>query len=48
VLGEVAVIAISGILAGVVGGFALVKLVGRFIPDVSVSNLLPLIGAAAV
>ena len=48
VLGEGAVIAISGIVAGIVGGFALVKLVGRFIPDVSVPNLLPLIGAAAV
>jgi len=48
VLGEGAVIAISGIVAGVVGGFALVKLVGRFIPDVSVPDLLPLIGAAAV
>jgi predicted permease len=48
VLGEGAVIAITGIVAGVVGGFALVKLVGRFIPDVSVPDLLPLIGAAAV
>ena len=48
VLGEGAVIAISGIVAGVVGGFALVKLVARFIPDVSVPDLLPLIGAAAV
>jgi predicted permease len=48
VLGEGAVIAVSGIVAGVVGGFALVKLVGRFIPDVSVPDLLPLMGAAAV
>jgi putative ABC transport system permease protein len=48
VLGEGAVIAITGIVAGIVGGYGLVKLVGRFIPDVGVPNLLPLIGAAAV
>ena len=48
VLKEGTVIAIVGIIAGVVGGFALAKLVGSYIPDVHIPGALPLLGAAGV
>ncbi len=48
VLGEGAVIAGAGIVAGVVGGFALARLVGSYITDVRLPGVMPLLGAAAV
>ena len=47
VLGEGAVIAGAGIVAGVVGGFALARLVGGYIQDVRMPGALPIVGAAA-
>jgi predicted permease len=46
VLGEGARIAGIGILAGVVGGYALARVVGGFVADVHVPGTLPLAGAA--
>jgi putative ABC transport system permease protein len=48
VLGEGATIAVAGIVAGVVGGIALARLVGSYIPDVRVPGALPSIGAALI
>ena len=48
VLGEGAVIASAGILAGVVGGIALARIVGSYIQDVRIPDALPTIGAATV
>jgi putative ABC transport system permease protein len=48
VLGEGAVIAGVGIVAGVVGGFALARLVGSYVTDVSLPGAMPIIGAALV
>ena len=48
VLGEGAVIAGAGIVAGVLGGFALARLVGSYITDVRLPGVMPLLGAAAV
>lgn len=48
VLGEGAVIAISGIVAGAIGGVALARVVGSYIQDVRIPGALPIIGAAAV
>ncbi len=48
VLSEGAVIAGVGIVAGVVGGFALARLVGAYVTDVRLPGLMPLLGAAAV
>jgi predicted permease len=48
ILGEGAVIACAGILAGIVGGIALTRIVGAFFQDVSLPGVIPLIGAAAV
>jgi putative ABC transport system permease protein len=48
VLGEGATIAGAGIVAGVVGGVALARLVGSYIPDVRVPGALPSIGAALI
>ena len=48
VLREGTVIAVAGILAGVVGGFVLAKLVGSYIPDVHIPGAVPLLGAAVV
>ncbi len=46
VLSEGAVIAGVGIVAGVVGGFALARFVGSYITDVRLPGVMPLIGAA--
>ena len=46
VLGEGARIAGIGILAGVVGGYALARVVGGFVADVHIPGALPLAGAA--
>jgi hypothetical protein len=48
VLGEGAVIAAIGVLAGVVGGVVLARVVGGFIQDVRMPGVLPVAGAAAV
>ncbi len=48
VLGEGAVIAGAGILAGVLGGFALARLVGSYITDVRLPGVMPIVGAAVV
>ena len=48
VLSEGAVIAGVGIVAGVVGGFALAQFVASYITDVRLPGVMPLIGAAAV
>ncbi len=48
ILGEGAVIACAGIVAGIVGGIALTRIVGAFFQDVSLPGAIPLIGAAAV
>jgi ABC-type antimicrobial peptide transport system permease subunit len=37
-----------GVAAGVAGGIALAKVIGLFLPDVSVPGALPLVGAASV
>ncbi len=48
VLGEGAVIAGAGIVAGAAGGVLLAQLVGSYIQDVSIPGALPIAGAAAV
>jgi hypothetical protein len=48
VLGEGAVIAGAGVIAGVVGGIALARFVGSFVADVRMPGALPVIGAAVV
>ena len=48
VLTEGAVIAAGGIVAGVIGGFALARLVGSYITDVQLPGMLPLIGAGVL
>jgi putative ABC transport system permease protein len=48
VLGEGAVIAAIGVVAGVVGGVVLARVVGGFIQDVRMPGVLPVAGAAAV
>jgi hypothetical protein len=48
VLGEGAVIAAAGIVAGAVGGVVLARLVGSVIPDVRIPGAVPILGAAAI
>jgi putative ABC transport system permease protein len=48
VLGEGAVIAVSGIVAGAIGGVLLARIVGAYIPDVRIPDALPTILAAAI
>jgi predicted permease len=48
VLGEGAVIALSGILSGAIGGILLARLVGSYIQDVRVPGVLTTLGAALV
>ncbi len=48
VLGEGAMMAAAGILAGVAGGYALAKLVASYLQDVQLPGTLPLVGAAGV
>jgi putative ABC transport system permease protein len=48
VLGEGTVIAILGVAAGIVGGLVLARVVGSFIPDIRLPDLLPAIVAAAI
>jgi putative ABC transport system permease protein len=39
---------VIGVVAGVVGGFLLARVVGSFIPDIRLPDLLPAIVAAAI
>ena len=48
VLGEGAVIAGAGIVAGAVGGFALARFVGGYVQDVRMPGAMPIAGAAVV
>jgi predicted permease len=48
VLGEGAVIACAGIVAGAVGGVALARFAGSYIQDVHIPGALPIAGAAAI
>jgi ABC-type antimicrobial peptide transport system permease subunit len=48
VLGEGAVIASAGIVAGTVGGFLLARLVAGYIPNVHLPGALPIIAAALI
>ena len=48
VLGEGAVIAAAGVVAGAVGGIAIARLVGGYIPDVRIPGALPIAGAAGI
>ena len=41
-------IAVSGIVAGTIGGFALAKFVGSYIPAVRIPGMLPVLGAAVI
>jgi ABC-type antimicrobial peptide transport system permease subunit len=46
VLGEGAVIALSGIITGAIGGVVLARVVGNYIQDLRIPGALPTIGAA--
>jgi putative ABC transport system permease protein len=48
ILGEGAVIGVSGIVAGAIGGMLLARIVGSFIQVVRIPGVLPIIGAATV
>ena len=48
VLGEGALIGVSGIAAGGVGGLVLARIVGSFVAEVQIPELLPIVGAATV
>jgi predicted permease len=48
ILGEGAIIAAAGIVAGVVGGLALSRLLGTYIQDVRMPGAVPVIGAAVI
>jgi predicted permease len=48
ILGEGAVIAGAGIVAGVIGGFALLRFAGGFLGNIEVPGAVPLAGAAVV
>jgi putative ABC transport system permease protein len=48
VLGEGAVIAVSGIVAGVIGGVLLTRVVSSYITEVNIPGALTVVGAAAV
>jgi putative ABC transport system permease protein len=48
VLGEGAVIAASGIVAGAAGGLVLARLAGRYVQDMQMPGVLPIAGAAVV
>src|SRR5262249_31932545 len=48
VFGAGTVIAVSGIVAGAIGGIVLARLVGSYIQDIRIPGALPTIGAAAI
>jgi ABC-type antimicrobial peptide transport system permease subunit len=48
ILGEGAVIAGAGIVAGVIGGYALARVVGAFITDVRLPGAVAIVGAAVI
>ena len=45
---EGAVIAVAGVVAGAVGGFALARLAGSYFPDVQLPGVVPVVGSAVV
>ena len=47
-LREGAVIGVSGIVAGAIGGVVLARIVGSFVPAIEMPGLVPIVGAAAV
>ena len=48
VVGEGAVIAVSGLAAGAIGGAILARIAGSYVPDVRIPDALPTIAAAAI
>jgi ABC-type antimicrobial peptide transport system permease subunit len=48
VLGEGAVIAIAGIVAGAAGGIGLAWVVGSYVPGIRLPGVLTIVGAATV
>jgi ABC-type antimicrobial peptide transport system permease subunit len=48
VLGEGGVIAAAGVGVGAIGGAGLARIVGRFIPDVQMPDVLPVVAAATI
>ena len=48
ILREGAVIAVAGIVAGVIGGLGLAKAVGSYLTDVHVPGIIPILGAASI
>jgi putative ABC transport system permease protein len=48
VLGEGAVIAVAGIVAGAIGGIVLARFVGGYIQEVRIPGVVPILGAAAI
>ena len=48
VLSEGAVIAVIGIIAGVLGGLVLARVIGGFIEDVTIPGAVPIVAAAAI
>ena len=48
VLGEGAIIAAAGIVAGALGGLALARVAGSYLPDIEIPGALPIAGAALV
>ena len=48
ILREGAVIAVAGIVAGVIAGLALAKAVGSYLTDVHVPGVVPILGAALI
>ena len=48
ILKEGAVIGVSGIAAGMIGGLILARVISRFITGIEIPGAVPLIGAAAV
>jgi predicted permease len=48
ILGEGAVIAAAGIATGALGGMALARIVGGYVPDVRIPGALPTVGAATI
>jgi hypothetical protein len=48
ILGEGAVIAVAGVVAGAIGGVLLARLVGAWVTDVRIPGAVPIIGAALI
>jgi len=48
VVREGAVIGVSGIVAGAIGGIALARVVGSYVAEIQIPGIVPIAGAAAV